>query len=293
MSRIAFVGLGRMGRGMAARLLGAGHDVTVFNRTQIKASDVLDQGARWAPSPRQAADGADAVVAMVSDDHASRVVWLGPDGALAADVAPGAFAVECSTLSHSWVLELAEAARGQGMRFLDCPVTGLPVAAAAGALTLLVGADPGDLADADPLLTPLAHQRLHFGPVGAGTAYKLIVNLMGAVQIGAVAEAMALAERAGLDLALVARAISSGQAASPQVVRNSVRMAAGDHERDVVFSGRLRRKDTAYALALADELGLAAPFGRAALDGLDRLLSAGLGEANESGVIEVARHRER
>jgi 3-hydroxyisobutyrate dehydrogenase len=101
---------------------------------------------------------------------------------------------------------------------------------------------------------------------------------------------MALAERAGLDLGQVATAIASGQAASPQVVRNSRRMADEDHAA-VVFSGHLRRKDVAYALALAEELGLEAPFGRVASDGLDRLVAAGLGDQNESSIIEVARSR--
>ena len=291
MSRVAFIGLGRMGHGMASRLLAAGHEVVVANRTQDRAAELVATGARWAGSPEAAADGAEAVFSMVSDDEASRSVWLGPGGVLAATVAPGALAVECSTLSHRWVLELAAAAAARGMRYLDCPVTGLPEAAAAGALTLLVGARPDDLDEAEALLAALATRTVRFGPVGAGTAYKLIVNLMGAVQIGAVAEAMALAERAGLDLGQVARAISSGQAASPQVVRTSARMAAGDHGREVVFSGRLRHKDARYGVELATELGLDARFGRTALDGLDELLAAGLGEANESSIIEVARRR--
>jgi 3-hydroxyisobutyrate dehydrogenase len=289
MSRIAFVGLGRMGRGMAARLLAAGHDLTVHNRTPDTAAALTGAGARASASPRQAAQGAVAVFVMVSDDQASRSVWQGPEGILAADPASGALAIECSTLSREWVLELAAAARARGLRYLDCPVTGLPDAAAAGELTLLIGGRAADLETARPLLAPLGADLVHFGPVGAGTAYKLIINLMGAVQIAAAAEGMALAERAGLDLAQVARAIGSGQAASPQVVRNSRRMAAGDHHRNVVFSGRLRHKDTAYAIRLAQTLGLAAPLGRTALDGLDALLALGLGDQNESSIIEVAR----
>lgn len=288
MSAIAFVGLGRMGRGMAGRLLDAGHRVVVHNRTAERAAELLARGAEWADSPAAAAHGADAVVAMLSDDDASRQVWTGSAGVLAGSPADGALAVECSTLSSGWVRELAALARDRGLRYLDCPVTGLPDAAAAGALTLFVGADPDDLAAAEPVLAPLSAERLHFGPVGAGTAYKLIVNLMGAVQIAGAAEGMALAERAGLDLDQVARAIASGQAASPQVVRNSRRMADGDHA-EVVFSGRLRRKDAAYAMELADELGVGAPFGRTALAGLDRLLDSGLGDRNESSIVEVAR----
>lgn len=289
MPHVALVGLGRMGAGMAGRLLAAGHELTVHNRTPEKTAALLDVGARLAGSPREAADGASAVVVMVSDDEASRSVWLGTDGVLVAEPAPGALAIECSTLSHGWVLELAAEVRGRGLRYLDCPVTGLPDSAAAGELTLLVGADASDLAEAMPVLQPLSRDLLHFGPVGAGTAYKLIINLMGAVQIAAAAEGMALAERAGLDLDLVAAAIASGQAASPQVVRNSRRMADDDHERDIVFSGRLRHKDADYGVRLADVLGLAAPLGREALAGLQQLLDLGLGEQNESRIIDVAR----
>ena len=288
-ARVAFVGTGQMGRGMAGRLLTAGHDVTLWNRTPDKAAPLVARGAHLAPTPKAAVEGAAAVLVMVSDDAASREVWLGPDGVLAGDPEPEALAIECSTLSHAWVRELAEAVRGGGLRYLDCPVTGLPDAAAAGALTLLVGAELRDLEAAGPYLDPLATDRVHFGPVGAGTAYKLIVNLMGAVQIASAAEAMAMAERAGLDLDLVARTIATGQAASPQVVRNTRRMADADHHHDVVFSGRLRRKDTDYGVRLAEQLGVGAPLGRAALDGLDRLVSMGLGGQNESVVIEVAR----
>lgn len=288
MARIAFVGLGRMGRGMAGRLLGAGHDLVVVNRTPSRADDLVARGARRADSPREAVDGADAVVVMVSDDEASRSVWLGPDGVLAGHPAPGTLALDCSTLSQNWLLELARAAGRSGLRFLDCPVTGLPDAAAAGDLTLLVGADPGDLAAAQPLLEPMSKAVLHFGPVGTGNAYKLAINLMGAVQIAAAAELLAIAERAGLDLEQVADAVATSQAASPQVVRNTRRMVATTHH-DVVFSGRLRRKDTAYGVALAEGLGVDAAFGRVALARLDELLAAGLGELNESAVVAVAR----
>lgn len=291
MARIAFLGLGRMGSGMAARLLAAGHDLAVWSRSAGRADALVARGARPAASPADAAAGADAVFAMVSDDDASRAVWLGPDGVLAGDLRRGGFAIECSTLSHGWVRELAGVVGGHGLRYLDSPVTGLPDAAAAGRLTLLVGAADDDLAGARPLLAALADQILHFGPVGAGTAYKLIVNLIGAVQIAGVAEGLAIAERAGLDRDQVVAALATGQAASPQVVRNSRRMVVGDADREVVFSGRLRHKDADYALRLARELGIGAPFGQVALDGLADLLAAGLGDANESSIIEVARRR--
>jgi 3-hydroxyisobutyrate dehydrogenase len=274
---------------MAGRLLEAGHRLTVYNRTAARAEPLRQRGAGVADSPRTAVAGAEAIFAMVGDDAASRGVWLGPAGALAGDVAPGAFAIECSTLSRAWVEELSEAATQRGLRYVDCPVTGLPDAAAAGRLTLLVGAAPADLTAAELLLRPLCQEMIRFGEVGAGTAYKLIVNLMGAVQIAATAEALLMAERAGLDLGQVVDALANGQAASPQVVRNSRRMLRGDHDRDIVFSGSLRLKDARYGVDLARTVGVDARLGRTATEAFRRLTDRGLGEMNESKVIDVLR----
>lgn len=287
MADIAFLGIGNMGAGMARRLLAAGHQVRVFNRTAAKAEALAGDGAVVAASPREAAAGADAVFAMVGDDAASAAVWDGADDALAADLAPGAFAIECSTISHDHVTALADRARARGLRYIDCPVTGLPDAAAAGTLTLFVGADDADLAAVRPLLEPLCEEIIHFGPVGAGTAYKLMVNLMGSVQIAAAAEGMLIAERAGLDRQLVAYALARGAAASPQVIRNTRRMADDDHDENIVFAGHWRLKDTRYGMRLAEKVGQPARFGRIAEAALERLIDAGLGDVNESKVIEV------
>src|SRR5262245_29616104 len=142
-----------------------------------------------------------------------------------------------------------------------------------------------------PRMGALSNRILHFGAIGAGTAYKLIVNLMGAVQIASLAEGMALAERIGLDLDAVANAISTGQAASPQVVRNARRIVAGDHDRNVVFTPVLRLKDTDYALKLAQGIGMRAPFGRVAARQLQELIELGHSRDNESKIIEVARRQ--
>ena len=135
MTKVAFIGLGRMGHGMAGRYLDAGFTVAVWNRSKAKAEDLIARGARWASSPADAADGADAIVTMVADDEASRAVWLGKDGA-AATMKAGALAIECSTVSYQHALDLARELRGRGLVYIDSPVTGLPDAAAAGKLTL-------------------------------------------------------------------------------------------------------------------------------------------------------------
>jgi 3-hydroxyisobutyrate dehydrogenase len=291
MASVAFVGLGKMGIGMASRLLDAGHRVSVFNRTAAKAESIVGRGARLASSPKNACLRADAVVCMVSDDAASRAMWLGPDGILAAELTPGALAIECSTLSHGWVMELASHVTDRGLRYIDSPVTGLPPDAATGSLTLLVGAEVGDLERARELLAAVSNRVLRFGAVGAGTAYKLIINMIGAVQIASAAEGMALAQRAGLDLSAVADAIATGQAASPQVVRNVRRMAEGDHDRNIVFTAALRLKDVEYALRLAQGLRMSVPFGELAEGGLTKLCEGGRAQVNESSIFEVAASR--
>src|SRR6476661_1614339 len=167
MTKVAFIGLGRMGHGMAGRYLDAGFTVAVWNRSKAKAEDLLARGAIWATSPEDAAIDADAVVTMVADDAASRAVWLTKDGA-AATMKPGTLAIECSTVSYQHALDMASELRERGLIYIDSPVTGLPDAAASGKLTLLVGADPADLEKARPYLTPLASKVLHFGAVGTG-----------------------------------------------------------------------------------------------------------------------------
>jgi 3-hydroxyisobutyrate dehydrogenase len=287
---VAFIGLGKMGIGMAQRLLNAGHDdLRVYNRTRSKTTILKEAGARVCDTAWDACAGADAVIAMTADDASSRTVWLGADGVLAAQLAPRAFAIECSTLSYDWVMELSAEAEARDLRYIDAPVTGLPEHAAAGTLTLLVGADPTDLDSARPLLGAISQRILRFGGVGSGTAYKLIINMIGAVQIASVAEGLSIAERAGIDLAVVAEAIATGQAASPQVVRNANRMVANDHEQNVVFTPVLRLKDVDYALKFARRLGIGSPFGRLAASQLRRLCDLGHTRANESKIIEVAR----
>jgi 3-hydroxyisobutyrate dehydrogenase-like beta-hydroxyacid dehydrogenase len=258
-----------MGHGMAGRYLEAGFDIAVWNRSKAKAEDLIARGARWATSPEDAAIDADAVVTMVADDNASREVWLTRDGA-AANMKAGTLAIECSTVSHQHALDMAGVLGGRGLIYIDCPVTGLPDAAATGKLTLLVGADPADLEKAQPYLVPLSTTIRHFGPVGSGTVYKLINNLMGAIQIAGIAEGLAIAEQAGLDMKLVLEAIETGVAASPQVIRHSKRMAERNFA-GATFTAALRQKDAAYAVALAESLLSAPPImGRAAVQAYDR-----------------------
>ena len=289
MAKIAFVGLGNMGLEMASRLLKAGHQMSLYNRTESRAESLICEGEKLHGTPQDACQGVDAAISMVADDTASRAVWLAPNGILAAKMAENGLAIECSTLSHDWVMQLAAASTAGGLRYLDAPVTGLPDAAANGELTLLVGASVDNLNAGRHILEALSKRIVHFGPIGAGTAYKLIVNLIGAVQIASAAEGMAIAERAGLDKATVADALETSQAASPQVVRNIRRMVAADHDRNIVFSAALRLKDIEYGVRFARKIGIGSPLGAEANRIYRQLCEMGHADLNESKIIDACR----
>ncbi|WP_076860105.1 NAD(P)-dependent oxidoreductase [Bradyrhizobium mercantei] len=284
MPRVAFIGLGRMGHGMAGRYLDAGFTVAVWNRSKAKAEDLIARGAQWATSPEDAAIDADAVVTMVADDAASRDVWLTKDGA-AATMKAGTLAIECSTVSYQHTLDMARELHSRGLIYIDCPVTGLPEAAAAGKLTLLVGADSADLDKARPFLAPIGSTIRHFGAVGTGTVFKLINNLIGAVQIASLAEGVAIAEQAGLDMQLVAEALGTGAIASPQVIRHSKRMIDRNFS-GASFTAALRHKDAEYAVRLAETLLPGVPVSRAALAAYDKA-RAHAPDGDEGQMIEI------
>lgn len=288
MSKVAFLGTGIMGSAMVRRLLACGHEVAVYNRTARKAAPLEEAGAALARSATDAVTGASFVVSMVGDDEASREIWLGARGALAGRPSADAIAIEHSTLSHDWVRELNHVLSNAGVPFIDAPVTGGPDGAAAGELTVLAGAEGTALERARPLLRAYARELVHFGPPGAGTAYKLIVNLIATAQITALAEGMSAAERAGLDLTLVAATLSKGTVASPVARYLAERIAQGDHDH-VYFATRWRSKDANYGLRLAAELGQPVPTCEAAGKLFDLAMRAGLAEKNSSVIVEVLR----
>jgi 3-hydroxyisobutyrate dehydrogenase len=198
---------------------------------------------------------------------------------------PQRLAIECSTVSYRHALDLGRDLRARGLVYIDSPVTGLPDAAAAGKLTLLVGAEAADLELARPFLIPLSSTIRHFGPAGSGTVYKLINNLMGAIQIAGLAEGLAIAEQSGLDMNLVLEAIETGVAASPQVIRHSRRMVARNFS-GATFTAALRRKDAAYAVALAESLLPDVPLARAAVQAYDKA-KAYAPDDDEARMIEI------
>ncbi|HEY3622031.1 MAG TPA: NAD(P)-dependent oxidoreductase, partial [Roseiarcus sp.] len=216
MQRVAILGLGIMGGGMAANWLAKGFELSVWNRTPAKAQALAGKGAKVAATPREAATGADFIFAMVADDDASRGVWLGVDGALAG-AKSGAIGVESSTLTPDWVRELGRHAQAKGCGFLDAPVGGSRPAAESGELRFFVGGDPQTYEAARPALAAVGSRMDLLGPVGAGATWKLINNQLAATQIAAHAEALEVAKKAGFKNEQISDLILGGASASPIV----------------------------------------------------------------------------
>jgi len=287
MNRVAVLGLGIIGGGIARNLLHKGFSVVVWNRTPARAEPFRALGAEAAASPAAAARGADVVIDAVTDVDASRTVWTGEQGALAA-MTPGAAAVECATLTVNWIRELHGLAAGRGTLFIDCPVTGGREGAEKGTLTLLIGAEEDELAAVRPVLEAFSARIFRFGPPGMGTAFKLINNLILAAQILVTGEGIAFAERSGLDLLLVAEAIQSGAMASP-IVKAKLPLILKRDFSDTNFALRWMLKDLRYGLEYADEIGLRLPAAERICELFAEADSRGWGGMDYSAVADLAR----
>jgi 3-hydroxyisobutyrate dehydrogenase len=285
---VAILGLGTMGSGMAANLLKAGFSLVVYNRTVAKAQSLVDAGARLASTPAEAAKGASIVISMLADDAASREVWLGKDGALAA-AGKDAILIESSTVSPAWVAELAGLAAQRGVEFLDAPVTGSRMQAAAGQLSFLVGGSVRALEAVTPALKAMGKEIVHLGPAGSGAKLKLINNFLCGVQIASLAEGIAWIERSGLDREKALAFLKTGAGGSPLVGAISTRMV--DHNYAVNFLLRLMAKDLQYAQSEAERCNVDLTTAEAAHGLFEAAIAKGFGEADMSSVIEPLRNK--
>lgn len=290
MRSVAFLGLGVMGGGMAARAVGLGVPVAVWNRSRAKAEALAAEAApakvRVAATPREAAEGADVVFSMVADDPASRSVWIGPDGALGG-VARGAVLVESSTVSPAWIEALAGDAAGRGCTLVDAPVTGSRSQAASGQLLFLVGGDAEVVERLRPVLAVMSRAIVHVGPTGSGARLKLVNNFLCGVQAVALAEAIALIERAGLDRDVATKVLAEGAPGSPLVKTVGLRMTESDYA--LHFGLDLMRKDLSYAIDDASRFGLELATAAAARDRFARASAAGYGRSDFSAIAESVR----
>ncbi|CAM3330539.1 NAD(P)-dependent oxidoreductase [Thalassospira profundimaris] len=283
---IGFLGAGRMASAMIKRLLSKGYDIKVWNRNKTKLEPLVTLGAVACDTPAMAAKDVDTVISFMSDDAAARSVWLGDDGALAA-MSKDSIAIECSTLSHAFVLELSKTIEAAGVRYVDSPVTGIPADVEAGNTIFLIGAAPETLDRITPILNDTGKKTIHFGPIESGTVYKLMHNLLGAVHIAAAAELVAVAQKAGLDGQTVADTFAIGANASGSGLMTVPGMVSGNHHENIHFTNALRAKDASYALALVKALGMSTPVGQSAYDVFEKATKSGLGDLAQSAVIET------
>lgn len=285
---VAFLGLGIMGSGMARRLLANGFPVTVFNRNAEKAKPFAADGAAIAGSPRDAAAKADVVISMVADDDASRAMWLGERGAFAG-VKPGTVCIECSTVTVELIREHAAIAKEKKCDFLDCPVTGSKMHAAAGELNFLAGGDPAVVEKVRPVLAAMSKTITLLGPSGSGALVKLINNFVCGVQVAALAEALAMIERSGLDRAKSLEVLTSGAPGSPLVKMVSARMTAPDYTPN--FMLKLMAKDLRYAIVEGKRNSVELETAEVALERFQSAIGANLGDKDMAAVVETLRGR--
>lgn len=285
---VALLGLGTMGSGMASNLLKAGFSLSVYNRTRAKAQPFISSGARFAETPADAVQNASVVISMLSDDDASREVWLGKHGALDGTT-KGAVLIESSTVSPKWIATLAEAAARHGAELIDAPVTGSRLQAEGGQLNFLVGGNDAALEKARPILKAMSKEIVHLGPIGSGTQLKLINNFLSGVQIASLAEAITWIERTGLDRDRALAVLKAGAPGSPLLSTISARMMT--HSYDVNFLLKLMTKDLIYAQTEARNRNVELKTAKAAEDLFEIAIEKGLGDQDMSAVIEPLREK--
>ncbi len=257
MTKVAFLGLGVMGYPMAGHLAAAGHDVTVYNRTAAKAEAWAKQhGGAAAPTPRQAAQGAEIVFACVGNDDDLRSVILGNDGAFAG-MGQGTILVDNTTASAEVARELAAEGQGRGIAFIDAPVSGGQAGAENGQLTVMCGGEAEAFERARPVIDAFARAVTLMGPVGAGQLTKMVNQVCIAGLLQGLAEGMNFGLKAGLDMDRVIDVIGKGAAQSWQMDNRAATMCQGKF--DFGFAVDWMRKDLAICLAEAKTNGARLP----------------------------------
>lgn len=287
MERIGFIGLGTMGQVMSRRLMSAGHPLTVWNRTREKATPLIEAGATWADSPKEAASASDVVITMVTDSVASEAVICGPQGVLEG-AHPGLIVIDSGSIEPEMSYVLAERARSRGVAMLDAPVSGGPKVAAEGRLGIMVGGPEETFRACEPILRRLGSMVLHIGENGKGTTLKLIANIVMGVAIQAAAESLVLAAKAGIDPQMVID-ITSLPGTGPQtgaMATRGPRMIQHNFY-PPHFSANNMHKDLSGALRLAEKYGVSLPTVSAARELLRAVKSQGNGHIDSSAVVMV------
>ena len=284
MANVGVIGLGAMGAPIAQNLLKSGHAVTVFARRKEAMAPLISAGANAAASPAQAAGESDVIITMVIDTRAVEEVALGPRGIIEG-AKQDSIVVDHSTIDPDGARRIAAALKARGIEMIDAPVSGGAAVAAAGRLTIMAGGDERAFDRVRPILQCYGDAIVHIGPSGAGQVAKAcnqictIVNMLGA------AEAMLMAERAGIDPGKVKDVLMSGFGASRMLDMQAPKMIARDFDGKV--ESRLHYKDIHIVLAMARALGIHLPASEAAAKVLTELQNRGGARSDTAAVFTV------
>ena len=286
--RVAVVGTGRMGSAMVGRLVGAGHAVSVFNRTTSRAAALAEEhGIAVAPTAREAASAADVVVVSLADDAAVRAAYLGADG-LVAGLRAGTVVADTSTVDPATIRALGDDVARVGATLIDTPVSGSVSSVQSGKLLVMAGGDEAALARAQPVLAAFASRVISLGPLGSGATMKLVVNSMVHALNAALAEALVLAEKAGVDRSAAYEVIASSAIAAPFVLYKRAAYERPD-DTPVAFALDLVAKDLDLAATLAARVGADVPQLVTNRAVVQRAIDAGLGQADLSALATLLR----
>lgn len=280
---IALIGAGAMGGAIGARLVATGTALRVFDLDRAKVAALVELGAVAAPSAAEAARGARAVILSLNAAHIVRAAVFGPGG-VAEGAAPGTLVIDMSSIDPEATKALATDAAARGLRWVDSPLSGGIPKAATGELTLMQGGAPADVAEAQEVLRGVASNQTRMGGPGAGQTTKLINQVLCGLGFLAVAEATALAEAAGVDAAMIPKALAGGRADSAILQEYMPRMAARDYRR----TGRIDNmvKDLNGAADLARATGTAMPLTALCAEVHRMLTAAGLGGEDQAALME-------
>lgn len=286
--KVAFIGMGTMGQGMALNILKAGHNLTVHNRTRAREEGAAKAGATRADSPKTAAQGAEIVITCVSDTPDVEQVILGENGVIEG-AAPGTIVVDMSTISPGVTRQIAETLGKKGIRMLDAPISGGSEGAQKGTLTIMIGGDADDVARAMPVLETMGKTITHIGPIGSGQITKAVNQIIIAGTYLSMAEGLTLALKAGLDMPKVVASLSGGAAGSWILDNRAQNVILNEYP--LGFRVKLHRKDLGIALEVARELGVTLP-GAALVGQLENgLIACGHGDEDISAVARAIREQ--
>lgn len=288
--RVAFLGLGIMGSRMARHVAAAGHDLTVWTRTAGKAQAwAAEHGTDWAPTPAQAARGADVVITIVVDGPQVREVLLGPEGAAAA-APPGTLFADMSTIAPQAAVALADELGRLGHRFIDAPVTGSSPAADAGTLTIMTGGDDADVDRALPLLEAMGRTIVRCGPVGHGQRVKLLNNAVAVANALTAAQALVAGRALGVDLEALVSVLRAGSGGS--AILDLKAQPFLTHDYATLFKTAHMLKDVRHLLDALGEAGASFPAAEDAAQVLAEAVERGHGDDDYAAILEVVEAHE-